>query len=109
MAAKPKYGFEKCCDPRVASQQRGNSRRLMINHVPPQWEGKEDEAQENRSFELYYNYALTLSILFGGLKGEMGALGLRSEAPSFTKNKCSFVILFQSTYSDMSFDLITSL
>lgn len=36
-------------------------------------------------------------------------LGLRSEAPSFTKNKCSFVMLLQSTDCDISFDLITSL
>lgn len=81
----------------------------MINHLPQQWEGKEDEAHETRSLELYYNYTLPLSILFGGLKGGMGAFCLRSEAPSLTKNKCSFVILFQSTYTDISFDLITSL
>lgn len=82
----------------------------MINHLPQQWEAKEDEAQETGSFELYYNYTSPLSILFGGLKeGDMGAFCLRSEAPSFTKNKCSFVILFQSTYAGVSFDLITSL
>ena len=71
----------------------------MINHLPQQWEGKEDEAQETRSFELYYNYTLPFSILFGGLKGDMGAFCLRSEAPSFMKSKCSFVTLFQSTYA----------
>lgn len=81
----------------------------MINHLPQQWEGEEDEAQETRSFELCYNYTLPLSILLGDLKEDMGAHCLRSEAPFFTKNKCSFVILLQSTYSDISFDLITSL
>lgn len=81
----------------------------MINHLQQQWEAKEDEAHETRSFELYCNYTLSLSILFGSLKGDTGAFCLRSEAPSFTKNKCSFVILFQSTFSDISFDLITSL
>lgn len=93
----------------MASQQRGKSRSLTINHLPQQWEGEEDEAQETRSSQLYYNYTLSLSILLGGLKRDMGALCLRSEAPVFAKNECSFVILFQSTYPDISFDLITSL
>lgn len=66
----------------------------MINRLPQQWEGEEDGARETRSFELYYNYTLPLSILFGGLKGDMGAFCLRSEAPSFTKNKCAFCHTF---------------
>lgn len=82
---------------RVASQQRRESRSLRINHLPQQWEGEEDEAQETRSSEIYYNYTLPLSILFGGLKGDMGALCWISETSFFTKNKCSFVIFFQGT------------
>ena len=85
IAAKPEDGFKKWLRPWRGQSAKWEVKNLVINHLPQQWEGEENEAHETRSFELCYNYTYPLSIPFVGLKRDMGAFYSRSEAPSFTK------------------------
>lgn len=84
IAAKPEDGFEKWLRCWRGQSAKWEVKNLMINHLPQQWEGEENEAHETRSFELCYNYTYPHSVPFVGLKRDMGAFRSRSEAPSFT-------------------------